>query len=547
MTYGPTPPVARVIRSAEMASELPTAALTPRHLLLFRAALGQGQVGVDAYRAWRASEPLDAADEIVYRIMPLLVATADKAGISDADTRRMRGVVKHVWLSNATRVRDVVAASAALEAAGIAALLIKGGAMFARDEAYMARRMTGDYDLLVRRSEAPRAIEVLRQAAFRSHGMKVELFSQADFDRDIHAVAMSRAGLARAIDLHWRALFWLDDESFTEELFATAERATLLTHEVLIPALAEHLAIAAMRPEPADQKEMVFRALEVVHVLERDGARIDWDRFRSLVTRYNGGLFAAQLLGVVAREMPALVPAGLVETLWRDAPPGKSIELAVRAVAPARRTPWQHFKAAFFAAMRAQFKAPFRLRDWPKLPGVAMAAFEASLVHFPLCRDAILKRVWQRAARAAHPARGDGVWFGHGFSIPEDDGRWTEHPFAVLEVAVEASSRTFASVELTVIPFLPQGRDRFHFSVHAGIGRVRKMTVGRTDPMPFKVSLKAKIVGAERRKVVVALRLRDARRPADIGHSIDPRLLGLFVTEVVVDGVPVFTPAAVAP
>ena len=59
---------------------------------------------------------------------------------------------------------------------------------------------------------APRAIEVLRQASFRSHGMKVELFSESDFDRDIHAVAMSRAGLSRAIDLHWRALFWLDDE-----------------------------------------------------------------------------------------------------------------------------------------------------------------------------------------------------------------------------------------------------------------------------------------------------------------------------------------------
>ena len=83
--------------------------------------------------------------------MPLLVATADMAGIVDADTKKMRGVVKHVWLSNATRVRDVVAASAALKAAGIAALLIKGGALFARDESYMAKRMTGDpADLLVR-------------------------------------------------------------------------------------------------------------------------------------------------------------------------------------------------------------------------------------------------------------------------------------------------------------------------------------------------------------------------------------------------------------
>ena len=347
-------------RSVEMAStsKLPIV-LHGRFLTLFRAALGQGQTSIDAYRDWRASEPLEAADEIVYRTMPLLVATVDRAGIVDADTKRMRGVVKHVWLSNATRVRDLVEANRALESAGIAALLIKGGALFARDEGYMAKRMTGDYDLLVRRVEAPRAIEVLRQASFRSHGMNVELFSESDYDRDIHAAAMSRAGFSRAIDLHWRAIFWLDDESFTEELFRTAERAKLLTHDVLIPGLAEQLAIAAMRPEPADQKEMVFRALEVVHVLENYGDKVDWDRFRSIVTRYNGSLFAAQLLDVVAREMPALVPDGLVSQLWHYGPPGKSVEIGLRAVPRAQRTQWQQFWVAFFAALRAQFKAPF--------------------------------------------------------------------------------------------------------------------------------------------------------------------------------------------
>ena len=529
-----------------MAPKLPTA-LGLRHLTLFRAALGQGESAIDAYQAWRASEPLDAADEVVYRTMPLLVATADMAGITDADTRRMRGVVKHVWLSNATRVRDVVAASAALKKAGIAALLIKGGALFARDESYMAKRMTGDYDLLVRRAEAPRAIDVLRQAAFRSHGMNVELFSESDFDRDIHAVAMSRAGLSRAIDLHWRALFWLDDERFTEELFSSAETATLLTHEVLIPGLAEHLAIAAMRPEPADQNEMVSRALEVVHVLQIAGAKVDWDRFRSIVTRYNGSLFAAQLLDVVAREMPALVPDGLVEQLWDYGPPGKSIEISIRAVPWAQRTPWQQFWVAFFASLRAQFKAPFRSRDWLKLPGAAMAALDASVVHFPLFGDAILKRIWQQTASAEYPLRGKGVWFGQGFSIPEDEGRWTDRQFAIIEVPVDEQAHGSIGVELAVVPFLPPGTDSFRFVAYAGRGAVLQMAAGRDDAMPFKITLNAKIVGAGRRKIVVALRMLDAACPADIGLSIDPRLLGLFVKQVAIAGAPVFTPAVAGP
>ncbi|WP_240535313.1 nucleotidyltransferase family protein [Bradyrhizobium sp. YR681] len=535
-------------RSVEMTgtARLPTV-LRGRFLTLFRAALGQGQTAVDAYRDWRASEPLDAADEIVYRTMPLLVATIDRAGIVDADTRRMRGVVKHVWLSNATRVRDLVEANRALASAGIAALLIKGGALFARDESYMAKRMTGDYDLLVRRAEAPRAIDVLRQASFRSHGMKVELFSESDYDRDIHAVAMSRAGFGRAIDLHWRAIFWLDDAGFTEELFRTAERAKLLTHEVLIPGLAEQLAIAAMRPEPADQKEMVFRALEVVHLLENYGDKVDWERFRSIVTGYNGGLFAAQLLDVVAREMPALVPDGLVEQLLRDGPPGTSIELAMRAVPCAQRTPWQHFWVAFFGSLRAQFKGPFRVLDWLRLPGAAIAALDASAVHFPLRHDAILKRVWQQAAAATHPLRGQDVWFGQGFSIPEDEGRWTDHQFAVVEVPVGGQMQASAAVELAVIPFLPPGTESFRFAAYAGAGDILQLIAGRNDPMPFKIALNAKIVGSGTRKIVVALRMLDTGRPMDLGHSIDHRLLGLFVKSVSVNGVPVFTPAVAAP
>ena len=185
--------------------------------------------------------------------------------------------------------------------------------------------------------------------------------------------------------------------------------------------------------------------------------------------------------------------------------------------------------------------------DWLRLPGAAIAAFDASIMHFPLFRDAILKRVWQQAADTTHPLRGKGVWFGQGFSIPEDEGRWTDHQFAVIDVPVDGQAQTFAEVELGVIPFLPPGTDSFRFAAYTGTGEVLQMIVGRNDPMPFKLTLKAKIVGTGERKIVVALRMLDTGRPMDIGHSIDHRLLGLFVKWVTVDGVPVFTPAAAAP
>jgi hypothetical protein len=243
------------------------------------------------------------------------------------------------------------------------------------------------------------------------------------------------------------------------------------------------------------------------------------------------------VLDVVAREMPALVPDGLVERLWYYGPPGKSVEIALRAVPPALRTPWQEFWVAFFASLRTQFRSRFRVWDWLRLPGAAISACDASVAHFPLCRDLVLKRVWQQTANVTYPMLGPVLWFRQGFSIPEDEGRWTESQFAVLEIMVGDGLRyPSVAMELMVIPFLPPGRDSFSFTAYAGEGKVSRLRADRRDPMPFKVKLRARIVGKNPRKIVVALRMQDAVRPMDIGHSIDHRLLGLFVKSVSLNG-----------
>ena len=110
------------------------ALLDHRHTMLLRAAVGEGNSAVDAYRMWRASETLDETDDTVYRILPLLLAAGERAGLPDLDGPRLRGAIKHIWLSNMLRIQDLMEAKSALDAAGIDSLLIKGGALFARNE-----------------------------------------------------------------------------------------------------------------------------------------------------------------------------------------------------------------------------------------------------------------------------------------------------------------------------------------------------------------------------------------------------------------------------
>ncbi len=506
--------------------------LDARHMLLLRAALGEGQSAIDAYQTWRASEKPDDFDDTVYRLMPLLIATAQRAAPEDPDILRMRGMVKHIWLRNMLRIRDLAEAKAVLDGAGIDVLLIKGGALFARYEELVGLHAAGDYDLQVRRADASRAIEALTQASFRSLGMRPELFLEPDFDRNIHAVAMTKATDGRALDLHWRPLIRLHQKGLIDELFAHAETAELFGQSVRIPGLADHLFLAAARPEPWQMQEILFRAVEMAHLLRSCGGKLDWPRFEAAVARYGRGWIAAPLLALIRDEVGASVPAGLAERIWRNAMPGKTIEFSIRRSRSEQRSPWENFLLAFIESLRSEFRQGFSWQQLLSHPQFLFRAFADSEIEFPILKTRALRRLWSRYAKS-HPPVG-GIAFSRGFSIPEQGGRWTDAEFAVIEVAVDVPEHATVAAKLSIVPFLPPGAGPFKFDIFAGVGGPRHVELTSGDPMPFPLELDALAVGEQARKIVIALRMPDLRRPREIGHSVDPRLLGLFVESVVV-------------
>jgi hypothetical protein len=508
------------------------ALLDQRHMMLLHAALGEGESAITAYRAWRASEKLDDTDDTIYRILPLLLATAEKAGLKEPEGPRMRGAVKHIWLSNMLRIRDLAEAKTVLDEAGVDSLLIKGGALFARTEDLAAMRAAGDYDLQIRRRDASRAVRALTHSSFRGLGMRLDLFSESDFDRDIHAVAMTRKQANSALDLHWRPLPWLYQEDFVEELFAHAETAGLFGHKVLIPGLADHLFLAAVRPEPWETKEIFLRAIEMTHLLRSCGGQLDWERFEALVARYGMGWIAAPLLGLARDEVGAPMPEGLIERIWLDAMPGKAMELSLRCVRPELRRPWQRFVLAFLGSLRSQHQQHFSWRDLLARPALLSKAFTASEMELPFFKNMAFKRLWARRATDGLPSRGGGISFAQGFSIPEQGGRWTDAEVAVIEIAVEAPEHATIATELSIVPFLPPGTRAFKFDIYAGKGGPKRYKLTPRTPTPFRLTVNAPVVGKAAQKIVIALRMPNLNRPSESGHSIDHRLLGLFVESI---------------
>lgn len=518
--------------------------LDRRHLMLLRATMGSGAAASEALSTWRASEKFEDTDDLTYRVMPLLAATADAAGLQDEYSRRMRGVVKHIWLSNMVRIRDLMEAKQALDRANIPVLLFKGGALFARDPQFAAMRAAGDYDLLVRRKDARRAVDVLQQDGFHSLGMRIDLFAEADFDRDIHAVAMSKSDGSKAIDLHWRAASSLRDEGLVEDLFASAETARLFGHEVQIPGLVEHLVLATIRPEPWDQKECLLRLIEIVQLLRSCRGALDWQRFEELVSRHGGGWIAAPLLALARDEGSAPIPNGIVDRLWRSAVPARSLELAVCKVPPVDRTEWHQLLLTAIRSLRFHVGHPFSWSHVLMRPATINAVLRDCATFLPYGRRAILKQLWSRQAHDDRPLE-DEVSFRLGFSIPEPEGRWTDKEYALIEAPVDAGRSDAIRVTLELVPFLlPEARSLLLY-VYAGAGKPACVSITRDHRMPFRLEVEAATVGTIQKKVVLVMSMPGRVRPRDVGLSIDHRLLGVFVRSVRVGSKSVFNPAAV--
>ena len=504
--------------------------------ILLRAALGEGESAADAYRQWRKRVSLDDIDVAAYRVMPLLLQTVEKNGLGERDERRMRGVAKHIWLSNLLRMRSLASALTALGRANVESLLLKGAALFARDDELSAVRVTEDYDLLVRRCDAERAIIALIAAGFRSDfGVQANQFVEADFE-SIHAIHfVKESDKAGNLDIHWRPLPRLNDAAYVDEMFVHADHARLAGHDVRIASLTDHLFLTVSRSEPWEVNETFLRAVEAIQVIRVSKGKLDWRRFERLAERYGYGFAAASMLHLIEVEANVAIPKGVIQRLWGRQATLNSLELSLRRIPPYRRgavsqLTLQAIQLAKVKSTRNSFLAVIAV--------LARTGSGASL----------LRGIWKQAGlgkidlqslwlnQAVSLASRNGVSFAHGFSFPEAEGRWTDGQLAILEVPADAVIGTVVQVRLLLRPFFPPGAVEFRFNSATGTGSIRRHVLTVAGGSPVEVVVDARVVGEKSRKVVIVLRLLDAGRPIAYGLSDDMRLLGLLIERVVVHG-----------
>lgn len=482
--------------------------LDDQHRNLLRAVTGRGETALAAFRSWREATILDDIDYATYRVMPLVVETAQRYGIDDPDLGRMKGVARYVWTANIMRLRELFTALGVLQAAGIRPMMLKGAALMARFPAISAKRPNADYDILLPAGTLKRAWEALKDKGFSQLSA-----SWDDFEAALphSGAAITIHGKGHEIDLHWRPVWNITDDTLTDRAFASASEALLQGEPVLVPSVAHQLFFAMARCEPSDQSECFTRLMEGYFLLSK-ATDVDWDEFATLVARYGLEAPAHNFLNALAAEAGVSVPAGILSRIQRGMTFAKRREWTIRAVPQSRRDPLQTW---FLNRQDVR-----HTRSAAQHPGATASALMQACF-----RPSMLPAIWRLALRRFHGPSTGKPRFLYGFSFPELTARWTDGHWAFMTLPLTDAQRGGETIRLNATVYY-WNRPGLRMYAFAGDDlRTMGVLADGAVATDFRAVPQPQLGG----DALLMLWLPDARSPREDGLPADTRVLGLYI------------------
>lgn len=276
--------------------------------LLLRAALLSGQDAMEPWRNLRPRLAVDRADRASRRLFPLLDANLRRHGIDDPLMAELAKFRERAAARNRALFDAARGLLQALEDAGIATLVLKGGAVAARLYRDLSLRPMADVDVVVPTGQAPSALEVLRRA-----GWSPRIAITPAFIRMQHAADVFSESASVKCDLHWH-VYWeccqptADDDLWAASLpldFAGKATRTLGPADALL-----HLCVHGSRRVRHPQLLWVADAL----LLLRESA-VDWRRLMAQAIQRRFVLRAGGMLAYLRRAFGAPVPADVLRHL----------------------------------------------------------------------------------------------------------------------------------------------------------------------------------------------------------------------------------------
>ena len=290
--------------------------ITPDQGLLLRAALGKPELALACFDRWWKHVDIESTGATEYRLLPLVYQNIGQLIADKTVAARIRGVAKHVWLSNQYYAALGASALRRLSAADVPTMILKGAAMMVAVSGENARSLH-DCDILVPVERAPEALAILTELGLDAPNMDVRQFVDYDFKK-MHALSLLRVGdLVHHVDLHWRPLMIVGAKELTDEFFDQSVACELWGIGTRRPCL-EHMLLNVMvhGTEWSAVRRYDWLA-DAALILRKAGSGFKWHRFVDTARRYRLGSIVRVALKELAVTLDVPFPATVLRQLPR--------------------------------------------------------------------------------------------------------------------------------------------------------------------------------------------------------------------------------------
>jgi hypothetical protein len=527
---------------------------------LLRAVLGDGEVARDAYAAWRRDVDWANLPPSWQGLLPILHHNATRLGIDDPLLERIRGVRRYKWARNLRLMSIAKTVHAALAAADVPVMALKGSALVVHQFVDRSIRPMEDVDILVppdRAAEAMNALERLgmRAAPFRRASLLQRVVPQAEI---AGSAFLTTEG--EYLDLHWNAMH-LDRRPDADT--GMWQRSRLTDFEgvpVRVPDPVD-LVLQICVHGSQDGGRAMMRAIVDAALIIRAAETFDWRALVARAQHHRISAVMADTLKPLANTIGSTDLAQACEALAGQSGYGERIEAwaercnptyrragltgVLSAAADFRRGHAELFHAPLLPVVMAWMRAHMRTRT-------TVAAL-ARLTYLAANRPHILRRILASDSRLALPAMEnltpingsvdltksdlDEAHFVAGWSPAEDAGRWTEGRLATLALRIDPEDRRRLHVAFDVASAVPPVGKPMDVSVYiAGrLANIRRFWPGVLDTTPLvsMVPRQRQPFGAV---VPVTFEITEPYQPAAETGSPDGRRLGLLLRAIRVGG-----------
>ncbi len=276
--------------------------------LLLSATVGPEESAPAAFAEWRASHDITALDDGSTRLLPLLVPRAHLFDADDPAWPVIRGCYRRAFVHGQLVARRAADAMQRLAGEGIPTLALKGGALIAYYDGNPALRPMNDFDALVPRADADRAIRILLANRWRATLPRPEALPTAYHS----ACFVSVDDLD--FDLHWQVLASAEDREDTA-VWDSSVACVVPGQVTRAPCAADLLTIVCAHAAPWSPTPPLRWIADALRIVGADADTFDWPRLVNRAMDWHVTLHLRDTLGYLAQRWNVAVPSATLAAL----------------------------------------------------------------------------------------------------------------------------------------------------------------------------------------------------------------------------------------